>query len=305
MWDNDDNDYEYEDQYIDEESETDEVEYEDSVADSLYDTDPDSLTPEEELFLDNALVRLDQARLYEMLITHDLFEDVDVNEISLKAVKKEIKDFIIGRLNFLLGIKSDGNNGVRSAFNSKEIEVLKDLAYRASKGATQDQEPEIKSSQPHVPKQAVVAEKKGDTITPITQRRLERAQQTQKTRQEQMQRPIPVKKKTLAVKEQILANKKSPVLKKKLRRSDSILTNEDLPPAEKRIEEMTETELIEHTKKTEAVYKGRVAVPKNRMPFPTSDQVTMNYMTILGDPNNMAAAISRGIGAKVIENLDD
>ncbi|HXF28340.1 MAG TPA: hypothetical protein VN457_00695, partial [Chlamydiales bacterium] len=53
----------------------------------------------------NARLRLEQAKLYELLINHNLFEGVDASEQAIKNVQNELKFYIVKRLEILLGIR--------------------------------------------------------------------------------------------------------------------------------------------------------------------------------------------------------
>lgn len=110
------------------------------VAKSAY-----ALSSNETNVLQTAMVQLDQARLYEMLLKHNLFEGVKANAASLKNVETELKDFILQRLQILLGMKSEKKDvaqapivqqkiKVELPFNDVEIEFLKALAFKGTKG---------------------------------------------------------------------------------------------------------------------------------------------------------------------------
>lgn len=110
------------------------------VAKSAY-----ALNSNETNVLQTAMVQLDQARLYEMLLKHNLFEGVKANAASLKNVETELKDFILQRLQILLGMKSEKKEvaqapavqqkiKVELPFNDVEIEFLKALAFKGTKG---------------------------------------------------------------------------------------------------------------------------------------------------------------------------
>ena len=100
----------------------------------------DILTEEETGTLENAMTRLEQARLYEMLIKHNLFEGVEASPVALANVQAEIKDFILSRLQLLLGMKADQKKvtvekaRIALPLNDVEISFIKDLALKATKG---------------------------------------------------------------------------------------------------------------------------------------------------------------------------
>lgn len=57
--------------------------------------------------INNARIRLEQGRLYEMLIKHNLFEGVDAMPQAIDKVQSEIKQFIVERLEILLGMRAE------------------------------------------------------------------------------------------------------------------------------------------------------------------------------------------------------
>lgn len=99
--------------------------------------------------LEGATVRLAQARLYEMLIKHDLFAGVKEDPRALANVQKELKEYIVSRLEVLLGIREDERKKkdepkqivVESPFNDVEIEFLKALSFKGTKGASAQAQP--------------------------------------------------------------------------------------------------------------------------------------------------------------------
>jgi hypothetical protein len=104
----------------------------------------DDLEDDTEL-LTNARLRLEQGKLYEMLLNHDLFASVDADARAIKNVQKEIKNFIKERLEVLLGLKPDPKlipqihqvNAASLPFSDLEIELLKRFLIKMSKGATE------------------------------------------------------------------------------------------------------------------------------------------------------------------------
>jgi len=100
----------------------------------------------------NARLRLEQARLYEMLINHDLFSGVDADPNAIHNVQNELKHYIVARLEILLGLrrpvlKRDVSN--EDHFNNVEKNFLKQLAEVGTKGASKkvvssDPIPEVK-----------------------------------------------------------------------------------------------------------------------------------------------------------------
>jgi outer membrane biosynthesis protein TonB len=110
--------------------------HDDTEADTAY-----SLNSRESSVVSQAKVRLEQARLYEMLIEHDTFKGVKAHPQALKNVKNELKQYIIDRLDILLNIKQEEIEQpkefvVDSPFNDVEVEFLKALSFKGTKGAS-------------------------------------------------------------------------------------------------------------------------------------------------------------------------
>jgi hypothetical protein len=129
---------------MEEYSEGDIYEDEEETESALYDDEVDfeELFEEEQSLMDNARVRLEQGRLYEMLIKHDLFDGVDALPEAISNVQNELKNFIMERLEILLGMKSEKEE-VRhviqeSQFNDLEVQVLRRVASKFSKGMTEN-----------------------------------------------------------------------------------------------------------------------------------------------------------------------
>ena len=102
----------------------------------------DFLDVEEISVVDNARIRLEQGRLYEMLIKHNLFDGVEAMPQAVTKVQTEIKEFIIERLEILLGMKSEKQKEVHqiikeSQFNELEVQALKMIASKVTKGVSE------------------------------------------------------------------------------------------------------------------------------------------------------------------------
>jgi hypothetical protein len=102
----------------------------------------DLLDIQEVSVVDNARIRLEQGRLYEMLIKHNLFDGVDAMPQAVAKVQSEIKEFIIERLEILLGMRSEKQKEVHqiikeSQFNELEVQALKMIASKVTKGASE------------------------------------------------------------------------------------------------------------------------------------------------------------------------
>jgi hypothetical protein len=114
--------------------ESNEPEYEDP-SDSSEDNEDYSVV------LSDARLRLEQGRLYEMIMNHSLFDGVDADGRAIKNVQNEIRSFAKERMEIMLGMRLEPSRNVDGLsvalpFNSLEVEVLRSLASTATQGAT-------------------------------------------------------------------------------------------------------------------------------------------------------------------------
>lgn len=87
----------------------------------------------------NVRVRLEQARLYEMLINHNLFDGVEASDQAIKNVQNELKEYIVSRLELLMGIRQPKTETreeiiIDQPFNDVEIDFLKQLSFKGTQG---------------------------------------------------------------------------------------------------------------------------------------------------------------------------
>lgn len=105
--------------------------YEDSdVIDSLIEeSDQDEQTSQ---FLSEALRRIEQAKLYEAMLSHQFFSPGSAREEIIDTVTREFKAFIMQRLEILLGIKQEQalQQQMQMPFSEEEVSALKALASR-------------------------------------------------------------------------------------------------------------------------------------------------------------------------------
>lgn len=97
--------------------------------------------------LSDARLRLEQGRLYEMVMNHELFADTDADAKAIKNVQREIRRFAQERMEIMLGMRQEQAPTSNAfpmemfPFNSLEVDALKALAAAATKGASRDAEP--------------------------------------------------------------------------------------------------------------------------------------------------------------------
>jgi len=92
--------------------------------------------------LSDARLRIEQGRLYEMVMNNDIFQDTDVDPRAVKFVQREIRRFAKERMEVMLGMRQEasfqqGSANVVLPFNDLEISILKTLASKATNGATE------------------------------------------------------------------------------------------------------------------------------------------------------------------------
>ena len=151
IWDRDDELYEQDevqDSIFEEDDEGDEI-----FEEEFEDFDEELLAEEQSLIIDSAELRLEKGRLYKMLIEHRLFDGVDAAPEAVASVEEEIKDFIVERLEVLLGMRAEKEREVQHIvqepqFNDLEVQVLKRLANKVSKGMTESAPTTAPASKP-------------------------------------------------------------------------------------------------------------------------------------------------------------
>jgi hypothetical protein len=93
--------------------------------------------------LNDANLRIEQGRLYQMIMNHNLFEGMDADPRATQNVEKEIRRFARERMEIMLGMRSEQHVQsamVSSPFNDLEVDILKKLASKATNGATETAE---------------------------------------------------------------------------------------------------------------------------------------------------------------------
>lgn len=127
--------------------EDEEIEYEEVPEDQI--TDADEILEELEgeieaeskasaqtlKALSEAEKRIEQANLYKAILNSSLFAKGSARPEIIKVVDKEFKEFVMFRLEVLLGIKSEGQRpgqatAVKSPFTDVEVAALKDIARK-------------------------------------------------------------------------------------------------------------------------------------------------------------------------------
>jgi len=92
--------------------------------------------------LNDASLRLEQGNLYKLIMNHNLFEGIEADPKAVQNVQKEIKKFAKERMEIMLGMRRETSTvehlEIDFPFNAVEVEVLKKLAFTATKGASEN-----------------------------------------------------------------------------------------------------------------------------------------------------------------------
>lgn len=91
--------------------------------------------------LSDARLRLEQGRLYEMIMNHDLFEGMDSDPAAVKHVQRQIRKFAKEQMEIMLGMRKETAKvetlQIDFPFNQLEVDILKKLAFTATKGQSE------------------------------------------------------------------------------------------------------------------------------------------------------------------------
>ena len=227
-----------------------------------------------------AMVQLEQAKLYDMFLKHNLFEGVKADPEALRRVEKELKDFILERMQVLLGMKEDNKSKqvqqikVELPFNEIEVDFLKALAFKGTRGESANSKPaEAKTLTTLKPKEEpqFTGLKSIAHSTPA-------AEEIEEEEEEEFT-PAPVKKKVAPVKKQLPPRppQKRPIREGKIISVEEA-AREDLKKMAKRkpAHLMTPEELVEANRN---ITNGNKPKATGGIPMPSADQQATHYMT--------------------------
>lgn len=204
--------------------------------------------------LSDARLRLEQGKLYEMVMNHELFDGMGIDERAVRHVQREIRRFAKERMEVMLGMRQEATKSefVSSPFNDLEVNVLKKMAAVFSKGATESPEADqIAAAAPQPVKK---------TLTPIRTGASTPA-------------PKPVTK---------LQSRPAAPLQRQVVKVDNetvVIPQEEDVPLDKHPSEMTEAELVERNRRAGERQSQRKAVPPahERTPMPSYEQQEAYY----------------------------
>jgi hypothetical protein len=221
--------------------------------------------------LSDARLRLEQGKLYEMVMNHDLFGGVEADPRAAKSVQKQIRKFAKEQMEIMLGMRQVASAVeaiVSSPFNDLEVQILKKLASAASKGATESEE----ANQPQEP-------------IPVQQPR----KKTLNTISSSPRHQLPAKP---------MAKKAEPIKRPTRPKMSDRYPAElemDYKPLDKPIHEMTQSELAERDREAQERQKNKMVItPKEqRQHWPSYEEQTAIAQ----------AQVSRAVGTPSKGNL--
>lgn len=104
--------------------------------------------------------RIEHANLYKALLEHDLFAPGSARPDIINTVKAEVRDFILGRLNALLGLGPAKSSQIEAYFSEEQVNVLRAMANKLIKGgSTVVNTAQVRTSPPVTPVQPKPAPK--------------------------------------------------------------------------------------------------------------------------------------------------
>lgn len=209
--------------------------------------------------LNNANLRLEQGRLYQMIMNHDIFGDTNADPKAIKNVQREIRKFARERMEIMLGMRHEAQKEVAvvsSPFNDLEVLALKTIAAQMSKGAT--------TRADNAPIQTLTAPKK-DGINTISGT-------TKYSAPAPISNPLP--------KNRPAAPKTATSAKSPPKTASASVVNTDQTLLTKPIGEMTPEELKAYDDKVESRHNNlKAALPTNMVPMPSPDALAAMYTT--------------------------
>ena len=219
--------------------------------------------------LSDARLRLEQGRLYETIMNHNIFDGMDADAKAIKNVEREIKKFAQQRMEIMLGMRQEAPKEQSFPmelfpFNSLEVEALKALAAAATQGASRDAEPLSLAPERPQPRR--------QTLNPIGNK----PKQAQPVAQPQ--KPL-ASKPAAPVKRQKVDSAVQRILEEEgvtLDEINEVFDPNHKPLDRKKFEEMTTEEVVERNRQASRRVTKQVANP-SAMPMPPQEQMEAIY----------------------------
>lgn len=144
----------------------------------------------------DARLRLEQGRLYEMIMNHDIFQGADADPKAVKFVQKQIRNFAKEQMEIMLGMRKETavieQLEIDFPFNALEVDTLRALARAATKGASDNSDRYVPSVTRTTSEVDVVGRPAKTTINPIggASKRAPRPAPVQPRQQKQENKPL-------------------------------------------------------------------------------------------------------------------
>lgn len=226
--------------------------------------------------LTDARLRLEQGKLYEMVLNHDFFEGMEVDKKAIKNVMREIRKFAQERMEVMLGMRQAVEQVQQNAFpaeafpfNALEVQVLKSLARTATDGATAEAEP-------YVPEPIAAQPRK--TLKPIAVAPTKTLSAPKPIAKPATKKPLP-KAPTAPVKRQKPDERIQRILREEGLTQEQI--DEVFPPDYKPLDpvafdQASDEEKLRRNREASQRLQRRVPSPEAR-PMPDQDQINAMY----------------------------
>jgi len=239
--------------------------------------------------LNDANLRIEQGRLYQMIMNHDLFQGMEADERAVDNVQREIRKFARERMEIMLGMRQEqvaqSANMVSSPFNDLEVDILKKIASKATNGATETAEANEIAQVVKAPPKRTLTPIGGTTAMKRPQTPQRQAPQG-KALQARTQAPIKRSKMDLTI-DQIAAEEGIP----------RELLEENYKPIGKPLHELTPQELAQREKETAARLRKHTTVKSaSALPMATPEQaemIAMQRATQISSAPGMAALLAK------------
>lgn len=286
----------YEEQHVEDSYQNQEPEYDESVVTDLMEEEEDEYVD----VLNDARLRLEMGKLYELIMKHDIFGDVEADPQAVKTVQKEMRRYAKERMEIMLGMRQEQQKAQQTIvlpFNQLEIDVLKRVASTFSKGATdQAEEKQAQRQAPAAPKKEGL-----NTIGSSAPRKENKPSiQVLKVAPVQKRAELPKGPKT-----PIKRNKLVDEIQKNLAKDGFRVSEKDIEidykPLDKDPALMTQEERAAWIKQNEARRGKTSADNPNRIPPPTQAQNNA-IMEKLANSGAPAVAFGYGSQAGAIQN---
>jgi hypothetical protein len=245
------------------------------------------------LILNDANLRLEQGSLYKLIMRHDLFEGVDADPKAVQSVQRAIRKFAKEQMEIMLGMRKEVTQVEHLEFdfpfNALEVDVLKRLAFTATKGATQNSE-DYTPSVKRVTEETPVKRKTLNPIGSATGQK--KAPQTNKPLPARTQAPVKRTKRDATI-DQIAREEGVP----------RELLEEDYVPLDKPAYQLTEQEKHDRNKQISARRGVQVKNP-SAIPMPTLAQEEFLAQQMAARAASALTSQGTGIG-NILSKLKD